>query len=174
MAVQVAPTVKPVIVVLNGVPSDAEPLAGVGVPLVQLTVTDIEAPLFGTKSLLTVSVALFRLFVIVQFPTDTRAAEQVPDELYPVGIGDSVAVQVGSPLEPSTFVTNGVASEADPEAGTGVPLTQLTLTLTEAPLLGMKSLLTVNVWSSRMLVIVQDEEPPTVISTSRQPVWMAE
>jgi hypothetical protein len=60
--VQVAPTVKPVIVVTNGVASDATPEAGEGVPLVQLTLTDTEAASFGTKSLLTVKVALFSVF----------------------------------------------------------------------------------------------------------------
>jgi hypothetical protein len=78
--VQVAPTVKPVIVVTNGVASEAEPLAGEGVPVVQLTLTGTEAPLFGTKSLFTVSVALFSVFVIVQEPADS-SAEQVRLEL---------------------------------------------------------------------------------------------
>jgi hypothetical protein len=64
--VQVAPVVKPVIVVVNGVASDAEPEAGEGVPLVQLTLTLTLAPLLGLKSLFTVSVALFSVFVIVQ------------------------------------------------------------------------------------------------------------
>ena len=68
---QVAPTVKPVIVVENGVASEALPLAGEGVPLVQVTLTGTVAPLFGTKSLFTVNVALFSVFVIVH---DGRAA----------------------------------------------------------------------------------------------------
>ena len=62
----VAPTVKPVIVVENGVASEAEPLAGEGVPLVQLTLTGTLAALFGMKSLFTVSVALLSVLVIVQ------------------------------------------------------------------------------------------------------------
>ena len=66
MAVQVAPTVKPVIVVVNGVAVEAEPDAGVGVPLVQVTLTGTEAPLLGTHVLFTVSVALLSVFVIVQ------------------------------------------------------------------------------------------------------------
>jgi hypothetical protein len=66
VAVQVAPTVKPVIVVMNGVAVDAEPDAGVGVPLVQVTLTETDAPLLGENVLLTVSVALFNVFVIVQ------------------------------------------------------------------------------------------------------------
>ena len=61
----VAPTLKPVIVEVNGAASDAEPDAGDGVPLVQLRLTLTEAPLFGTKSLFTVNVALFCVFVIV-------------------------------------------------------------------------------------------------------------
>jgi hypothetical protein len=64
--VHVAPTLKPVIVVTNGVDSEKVPLAGEGVPLVQLTLTGTVAPLSGEKSLFTVSVALFRVLVIVQ------------------------------------------------------------------------------------------------------------
>ena len=36
--------------------------------LVQVTLTETEDPLSGTKSLLTVNVAVFRSFVIVQLP----------------------------------------------------------------------------------------------------------
>jgi hypothetical protein len=39
---------------------------------------------------------------------------------------------------------NGVASDALPDAGNAVPLAQLTLTETDAPLFGWKSLFTVN------------------------------
>jgi hypothetical protein len=95
--VQVAPTVKPVIVVVNGVASDADPDAGEGVPLLQVTLTVTLAPLFGKKSLYTVSVALFSVLVIVHEPVSS-AAEQVPVDVYPVGTGDSVAVQLGLPL----------------------------------------------------------------------------
>jgi hypothetical protein len=80
VAVQVAPDEKPVTVVTNGVASEAEPLAGEGVPLVQLTLTETLAPLFGTKSLLTVNVPLFWVFVMVQLPA-LSAALQVPLEL---------------------------------------------------------------------------------------------
>jgi hypothetical protein len=52
--------------VVNWTASEAVPEAGVGVPLVQATLTDTLAPLFGTKSLLTLSVALVWVFVIVQ------------------------------------------------------------------------------------------------------------
>jgi hypothetical protein len=78
--VQVAPALKPVTVVENGVASEAEPLAGEGVPLVQVTLIETDAALFGTKSLTTVSVALFSVFVIVQEPADS-SAEQVRLEL---------------------------------------------------------------------------------------------
>ena len=44
---------------VKGVASDMEPLAGEGVPLVQVTLTGTLAPLLGTKSLCTVKVALF-------------------------------------------------------------------------------------------------------------------
>ncbi len=79
MAVQVAPALKPVTVVVKGVASEAEPEAGEGVPLVQETLTVTEAPLLGMKSLLTVRVALFSVLVIVQVPAES-AAEQVPVE----------------------------------------------------------------------------------------------
>jgi hypothetical protein len=59
--------------VTNGVASEAEPPAGEGVPLVQVTVTLTDAPLFGTKFLFTVSVALFCVLVIVQPPEPVGA-----------------------------------------------------------------------------------------------------
>jgi hypothetical protein len=66
--VQVAPLANPVTVVTNGVDSLEAPEAGDGVPLVQVTLTATEAALFGTKSLFTVNVPLFRLFTMVQLP----------------------------------------------------------------------------------------------------------
>jgi hypothetical protein len=80
VAVQVAPVLKPVTVVVNGVASEAEPEAGEGEPLVQVTLTVTLPALLGTKSLLTVSVALFSVFVIVQTPAES-AALQVALEL---------------------------------------------------------------------------------------------
>jgi hypothetical protein len=71
--VHVAPVEKPVTVVTNGVASEAEPEAGEGVPLVHVTLTETDAPSFGTKSLLTVSVALVCVFVIVQEPAPDGA-----------------------------------------------------------------------------------------------------
>jgi hypothetical protein len=50
---------------VNGVDSDALPDAGTGVPLAQLTLTETDAPLFGTKSLFTVNIALVCVFTIV-------------------------------------------------------------------------------------------------------------
>ena len=44
---------------LAGVDSDAGAEAGVGLPLVQVMLTVTDAPLLGTKSLLTVNVAEF-------------------------------------------------------------------------------------------------------------------
>jgi hypothetical protein len=70
-------------------------------------------------------------------------------------------------------VTNGVASEAEPLAGEGVPLVQLTLTETLAPLFGTKSLITVNVPAFSVFVIVQEGVPPTLIATPAQPAWLA-
>jgi hypothetical protein len=69
-----------VTVVVNGVASDADPDAGEGVPLVQVMLTLTLAPLFGMKSLTTVNVALFCVFVMVQEPVDSVAAH-VPLEL---------------------------------------------------------------------------------------------
>jgi hypothetical protein len=78
VAVHVVPIENPVIVVVNGVDSLADPEAGDGVPLVQETLTETLAALFGMKSLFTVSVALFSVLVIVQddavrFVISTRA-----------------------------------------------------------------------------------------------------
>jgi hypothetical protein len=84
-----------------------------------------------------------------------------------------VAVQVAPVLKPVTVVVKGVASEAEPEAGDGEPLVQVTLTDTEAPLLGAKSLLTVRVALFSVLVIVQEAEPPTLIETLAQLAWLA-
>ena len=81
MAVQVAPTLKPVTVVENGVASEAEPDAGKGVPLVQLTLTVTDAPLFGTKSLLTVKVAAFWALVMVQLPEPEGAPVIEPPQV---------------------------------------------------------------------------------------------
>ena len=77
VAVQLAPGVNPVTVVVKGVDSEAEPLAGEGVPVVQETLTLTEAALLSEKSLWTVKVAVFRLFVIVHEPADS-GAEQLP------------------------------------------------------------------------------------------------
>ena len=81
MAVQVAPTLKPVTVVENGVASDADPEAGDGVPLVQLMLTATDAALFGTKFLLTVNVALFCVLVIVQLPVPEGAPVMAPPQV---------------------------------------------------------------------------------------------
>jgi hypothetical protein len=72
-----------------------------------------------------------------------------------------------------TTVLNGVASDAAPEAGVGVPLVQEMLTFTLAPLFGAKSLLTMNAAVFRLFTIVQEWVPFTVIATLAQPVWLA-
>ena len=66
-----------------------------------------------------------------------------------------MAVQLGSPLKPVTVKVAGVASEALAEAGETLPLVQERLTVTEAPLLGIKSFWTTNVLLLRVLVMVQ-------------------
>jgi hypothetical protein len=76
-------------------------------------------------------------------------------------------------VKPLIDVTNGVDSDAEPEAGDGVPLVHVTLTGTEAPLFGMKSLLTVSVALFNVFVIVQEDEPPILIATLAQFAWLA-
>ena len=66
MAVQVAPVLKPVIVKVRGAAWLTVPLAGDGVPLVQVTATVTEAELLSEKFLLTTKVPLFSVLVIVQ------------------------------------------------------------------------------------------------------------
>ena len=81
-----------------GVASDADAVAGEGVPLEQARDTFTAAPLFGTKSFETVNVALFCVLTIVHPPVPEGAPviEPVhgPPDVYPSGTGDSVAVQV--------------------------------------------------------------------------------
>ena len=78
--------------------SDADELAGETVPLLQERTTFTDAAEFGTKSFDTVNVALFCVLVMVQDPVPLGAPEiepeHVPVDVYPAGIGDSVAVQV--------------------------------------------------------------------------------
>jgi hypothetical protein len=68
---------------------------------------------------------------------------------------------------------NGVDSVAVPDAGEGVPLVQLTLTLTEAPLFGTKSLFTMNVPALSVLVMVQETFPPLTSVLFAQFAWLA-
>jgi hypothetical protein len=174
--VQSGSPVKPVTVVTNGVASDADPDDGVAVPLAQETLTETDAPLFGTKSLFTWKVSVFRLFVIVQewLPLTAIATPAHGAWLaaYPTG-AVSVDVQVAPAVKPVIVVTKGVDSEAEPEAGEGEPLVQVTLTATLAVLFGTKSLLTVSVALFSVLVIVQEALPPTVIKTLAQLAWLA-
>ena len=74
-----------------------------------------------------------------------------------------MAVQVGLPLAPVTVKVAGVASEALAEAGETLPEVQERLTVTEAPLLGMKSLWTVNWAVFRVLVMVQLPVPSVAL-----------
>jgi hypothetical protein len=50
---------------------------------------------------------------------------------------------------------------------------QVTLTATDAPLFGRKSLLTVNVPLLSVFVIVHDAAPPYAIGTLRHGPWLA-
>ena len=67
-----------------------------------------------------------------------------------------MAVQAGSPVYPVTVKVAGEASEALMEAGLTEPEAQERETETEAPLSGMKSLLTVKL---AMVVLVMVQEP---------------
>jgi hypothetical protein len=119
------------------------------VPLVQVTDTLTEAPLAGENTLLTVNVASFRVFAIVQLPGLSSPAEQDPAGLplavYPDGIGLSVAVQFGVPVKAVTVHVFGDAVETLCVPPATVPLVQVTETLTEAALAGDHTLFTVKV-----------------------------
>ena len=82
---QVAPLLKPVMAKLPGVAWLTGPLAGDGVPpLVQLTEMVTDAKLLSEKFLWTVSVALFRVLVIVQEgvpPTVIATLAQLSDSV---------------------------------------------------------------------------------------------
>jgi hypothetical protein len=78
-----------------------------------------------------------------------------------------VAVQVAPALNPVTVTINGAASVAEPEDGEGVPLVQVTFTVTLAPLFGTKSLEIVNVPDLSVLVIVHE---PAVSAAEHDPV----
>jgi hypothetical protein len=71
-------------------------LAGDVVPLVQDSNTVTEDGLPSEKVFATTNPPLFSTLTIVHVPVDS-AAEHVPVDVYPSGIGDSVAVHVGSP-----------------------------------------------------------------------------
>jgi hypothetical protein len=164
--VQVGLPVKPVTVKTAGDASVALADAGDAVPVAQLRETVTLAPLLGTKSLRTSKVAVLRLLTMVQKPA-LRAAAHVPLEVYPVGIGDSVPVQVGLPVWPVTVKTAGVDSVALAEAGEAVPLAQLRETVTLAPLFGTKSFRTSNVAVFRLLTMVQK---PALSAAEQVPV----
>lgn len=76
-------------------------------------------------------------------------------------------MHVAPELKPVTVTESGDASETLPEAGDGVPLEQLMLTGTLAPLFGTKSLLISSVPERSVLVIVQE---PVVSDAEHVPV----
>lgn len=114
---------------------------------------------------------VINVFVMVHEPA-ARVALHVPLELYPAGIGDSVAVQTALPLAPVTVKTAGVDSDAGADAGASVPSVQESVTVTGAALLSEKSLLTVNV-ACPVLVIVQFAGTPSIIATPLHGPWLA-
>jgi hypothetical protein len=120
----------------------------------------------SVKSLKTVKVALFGVFVIVQeavpFGVSVCGVVQ-PLAAYPPGTGFSEAVQVVLAASPVTVQTAGVFSLAGCEVfGTSVPAPQTSVTVTVVvSLLGLsvKFLKTVNVALLGVFVIVQDAVP---------------
>jgi len=138
-----------------GVDSDAEAVAGLSEPLAQESETVTLAALSGTKSFSTVKFAAFSTLSIVHDPAES-AAEQLAVDPYPAGIGDSVAVQVGSPTNPVTVNTAPPDSDALADAGVSDPLAQLRETVTLAGLLSEKSLWTVKVALFSVFTIVQE------------------
>jgi hypothetical protein len=70
-------------------------------------------------------------------------------------------------------VENGVASVAEPADGEVEPLVQVTLTLTEAPLSGTKSLFTWKAPTFCSFTMVHKAAPPFVTGTLAQRAWLA-
>jgi hypothetical protein len=171
VAVQVGSGVKPETVNVNGVDSDTEAETGAADPLAQTRDTVTVAGLSSLKFLFTVKSSVLRMLTIVQEPVARSASAHVPEELYPVGIGASVAVQVGSPVNPVTVKTAGIASDARADAGEAAPEAHEIETVTLKPMLGWKSLLTVKLAVFSVLIIVHVETLPSLIPTLAQAAW---
>jgi len=76
------------------------------------------------------------------------------------------------PLPPVTVKVAGVLSEAGAEAGDTVPWLQLSVTVTEAGLLSVKSYATTNE-ACALFTIVQLAGTPSAIATFAQLDWLA-
>jgi hypothetical protein len=139
---------------LAGSASDADVSSLATDPEVQVTPTPTLAALLSVKSLLTTTWAVRRVFTIVQVPAES-SAEHVPVDEYPIGIGDSVAVHVGSPLKPLTVNEAGVLSDADVDDGITFAGPQTKVTVTLAALFGTKSFCTVKLVLLSVLTMVQ-------------------
>jgi hypothetical protein len=72
-------------------------------------------------------------------------------------------VQVGSPVKPVTSKFASSVSEALESVALAVPLAQLSETVTEPPLSGMKFLFTLNVAELSVFVIVQEPVPELIV-----------
>jgi hypothetical protein len=166
VAVQSGSPVKPVTVKTAGLDSEAGADTGVSDPLAHERLTVTPAALLGTKSLLTWKVSLVWLLTIVQVPTLSRA-EQVAVDVYPLGTGDSVAVQFGSPTKPVTVNIAGVDSDALAEAGVADPLAQERLTVTLAALFGTKSLAT---WKVSLVCVLTMVHVPMLSRAAQVPL----
>lgn len=152
---QVGSPLKPVTVNEAGVLSEEEAEAGATPAGPQDRVTVTLAALSGTKSFCTVNPAVFSVLTIVQVPADSNALH-VPEDVYPLGTGASVAVQLGSPVKPLTVNAAGALSEALADAGAAVPEAQERLTVTLAALFGTKSFCTVKFAELSVFTIVQE------------------
>jgi hypothetical protein len=163
-AVQVVPGVYPVTVKPHGLPSLIVAFGGETVPLVQATPMSTDAALFGTKSLLTVNVAT-AWFTIVHEPVAMVAVQL--DTRYPAGTPDSLAVQLVLGFAPVTRNEAGEPSAAGAVAGVGVPRVQESVMVTDAGLLSVKSLWTVNMVCA-VFTIVQVTGTPSLTATLAQ------
>jgi hypothetical protein len=85
-----------------------------------------------------------------------------------------VAVQVAGGVKPDTvkFAESAGVSVASPSTTVTVPLEHVSETVTAAPELSEKSLLTLKFAPLSVFTIVQDDVPPMLIETLAQAAWL--
>jgi hypothetical protein len=157
-----------------GEDSEAEPDSVATEPLPPQSRVTVTLPVVsGTQSLNTPKLPLCSVLEIVQPPpwpaAGSKLSEQWPIEMYPAGVGLSVAVQLGLPVNPVTWNVPGEPSEMSwGFVDVTVPLRQMSVTLTCAELLSEKSLETTkSAWFS-VLVIVHEALPLAARATPAQ------